>query len=405
MGVLDEVAATPGTSIADVARWLPTTAQAISQVVNRLERLGFLERRLGARGHGVALFVTGSGDRARAEADQRVARLNEQLADALGQAHHDTLIALLDRARTALERSGPDVPDGRRRMVPNLFLNVALTFVYAVSMRQDDRKPMDHRGTTALITGASSGIGAELAERLAGRGADVVLVARSRQRLERAAAALTAEHGVRATAITADLSRPGAARELADELARRQIVPTTLVNNAGIGLTRAFADSDASVLADQVALNVTAVVELTRALLGGLVSAESGALVNVASLSAYQPLPQMAVYAASKAFVLHFTEALSAELAGTGVRVLAVSPGPTRSGFYDASGTTEDGVRFQEPADVATTVLGALDAARTPPSVVSGRRNAAQVSLARLLPRRTVLRLAARAVQPGGAGA
>ncbi len=262
---------------------------------------------------------------------------------------------------------------------------------------------MDHRRTTALVTGASSGIGAELAQQLARRGADVVLVARSADRLEELAASLTAQHGVRATPLACDLGGPGAATTLADELARLQIVPTMLVNNAGVGLTRAFADTDEAALAGQVALNVSAVVELTRLLLPGLLAARAGALVNVASLSAYQPLPGMAVYAASKAFVLHLTEALSAELADTDLRVVAVSPGPTRSAFYDASGTAEDGVRFQEPAEVARTVLDALDARRTPPSVISGRRNAAQVRLARLLPRPTVLRLAARSVRSAGA--
>ncbi len=259
---------------------------------------------------------------------------------------------------------------------------------------------MDHRHTTSLITGASSGIGAELAVQLARRGADVVLVARSADRLEELASSLAAEHGVRATPLASDLGRPGAATALADELARQGIVPTMLVNNAGIGVTRPFADTDEAALSGQIALNVSAVAELTRLLLPGLMAARTGALVNVASLSAYQPLPGMAVYAASKAFVLHLTEALSAELADTDVRVLAVSPGPTRSAFYGASGTAEDGVRFQEPAEVARTVLDALDARRTPASVISGRRNAAQVGFARLLPRPTVLRLAARSVRP-----
>ena len=275
-------------------------------------------------------------------------------------------------------------------------------FIYTALMISTRQRPMDHHRTTAVVTGASSGIGTELARQLARRGADVVLVARSGDRLEQLASSLATEFGVAATPLVCDLSEPGAAQAVVEGLTRQGIVPTMLVNNAGVGLTRPFADTDTAALAGQVALNVSAVVELTRLLLPGLIAAPAGALVNVASLAAYQPLPGMAVYAASKAFVLHLTEALSAELADTDLRVLAVSPGPTRSAFYDTSGTAEAGVRFQEPAEVARTILDALDARRTPASVISGRRNAVQVGLARLLPRSTVLGLAARSVQPAG---
>lgn len=251
----------------------------------------------------------------------------------------------------------------------------------------------------AVVTGASSGIGAEFAEQLARRGAELVLVARDEERLTASSRRL-ADHGSpRVTPIALDLSEPGAAGRLVAELRERGIVPTMLVNNAGFGTTRPFATTEPEALSRQVALNVTAVVELTRALLPGLVAAGGGTLVNVASLSAYQPLPQMAVYAASKAFVLHFTEALSAELAGSGVKVLAISPGPTRSGFYAASGTDEAGVRFQTPEQVVAVALSALDARRTPASVIAGRANRAQVAVGRLLPRGLLLRLASRSVR------
>ena len=147
-------------------------------------------------------------------------------------------------------------------------------------------------------------------------------------------------------------------------------------------------------------MNVSALVDITHALLPDLVASGRGALVDVASLSGYQPAPNMAVYGATKAFVLSFTEALSVELGPAGVRVLCLSPGPTRTEFYAVSGTSESGARFQSAAQVVATALRALDRGRTPASVVSGRANRLVAGLSRVLPRRVVLTLSTRAVQP-----
>lgn len=257
---------------------------------------------------------------------------------------------------------------------------------------------MDHHGTTALITGASSGLGEQFAADLAARGADLVLVARRADRLEALAARLRAAHGVRVVPLAADLARADATAGLVAALAERGLAVTTLVNCAGFGSTAPFLEASPGSATDQVALNVTTLVALTRALLPGMVASGRGALVNVASLAGHQPAPGMAVYGATKAFVLSFTEALAVELRGTGVRVLCLSPGSTRTEFYAVSGTSDEGARFQTPEQVVATALRALDRRRTPASVVSGHANRLLAATSRVLPRRLVLDLAARSV-------
>ncbi|UQU62832.1 SDR family oxidoreductase [Couchioplanes caeruleus] len=259
---------------------------------------------------------------------------------------------------------------------------------------------MRYRGTTILITGASSGIGAEFARRLGERGADLVLVARRVERLEALAAELRRDRpGIQVTCLAADLARPRPGAALLAALAGRGITVGALVNCAGLGITGPFLETSPEALHQQVDVNVSALTDLTGTFLPGIVAHGSGALVNVASLTAYQPVPGMAVYAATKAFVLRFTEALAYELRGTGVRVLALSPGPTRSEFYTVSGTDESGVTFETPADVVATALRALDSSRAP-SVVSGRMNKVIAAAAGLLPRRLVVRAAADSVRP-----
>lgn len=254
---------------------------------------------------------------------------------------------------------------------------------------------MQYAQTTALITGASSGLGEEFARQLAGRGADLVLVARRHDVLERLAADIRHSSGRQVHVIASDLSAPGAGDALIATLAERGLSVDTLVNNAGLGKTAPFGESPAADVHDQIGLNVTAVVDLTHGLLPQLLASGRGALLNIASLTAYSPTPNMAVYAASKAFVLRFTEALAYELRGSGLSVLALSPGPTRTGFYAASGTAETGVRFQRPAEVVAVALKSLDRAQTPVSVVSGWQNRLSSRVLGLLPRRTVLRMMA----------
>ncbi|WP_347977095.1 SDR family oxidoreductase [Microbacterium sp. ProA8] len=256
-----------------------------------------------------------------------------------------------------------------------------------------------YRGTTALITGASAGLGTEFAEQLAARGADLVLVARREERLRELAERLEAAHGIRATVIPLDLSRADAAATLRAALDERGIRVQTLVNNAGFGMKGAFVEAEAGRIAEMVQVNVANLVAVTRELLPELVADGRGSLVNVASTAAYQPCPNMAVYGATKAFVLSFTEALAYETRESGLRVLALSPGATRTEFFDVVGTEDAAVgRFQTPAQVVGLAVRELDRGRRA-SVVSGWVNAVAAKLAGLLPRRLALGVSGRVLR------
>jgi uncharacterized protein len=249
---------------------------------------------------------------------------------------------------------------------------------------------IDFHGTTALVTGASSGLGAEFARQLSRRGANLVLVARRADRLEELAAELRAAAGIQVTVITADLAtaRPGAA--LATELTKQGIVVDTVVANAGFGTFGPFEQEDADRIAEEIALNVSGLVDVIHSFYPGMKERGRGALVTVASTAAYQPVPNMAVYGATKAFVLSFTEALWYEARHSGLRVLAVSPGATATEFFDVAGNGEQfGVRRVPVSDVVTQALRILDRRRGPGSFVSGAGNSiAAFAAARLAPRR-----------------
>ncbi|MFI5233665.1 MAG: SDR family NAD(P)-dependent oxidoreductase [Gemmatimonadales bacterium] len=190
----------------------------------------------------------------------------------------------------------------------------------------------------ALVTGASSGIGTALARELARHGHDLVLTARRTAPMEALAAELRVQ-GAAVTVIAADLGKPGAAASLAAELGRRQLVVDVLVNNAGLGAGGPFHESDPARVADILQVNVVALTELTRALLPGMVGRASGRVLFVASTASFQPGPSMAVYCASKAYVLSFGEAIGYELRGTGVTVTTLCPGPTHTEFTDGANT------------------------------------------------------------------
>lgn len=250
-------------------------------------------------------------------------------------------------------------------------------------------KAVDYRSETVLITGASSGIGAEFARRLAARGADVVLVARRRERLEALAAELTARHQITATVLAVDLTVPDAGALLDRELTHRGVEVTSVVNNAGFATHGLFHEEDPARLAAEIAVDVTSVVQISRTYIERLRRRGSGFLVNVASLAAYQGSPTMAVYGATKAFVLSFTEALWYESRGTGVRVLALSPGATETEFFTVAGDgAGGGSRRMTAAEVVRTALAALDRRNPPPSVVAGRLNRAAAAAGRLVSRR-----------------
>lgn len=190
---------------------------------------------------------------------------------------------------------------------------------------------------SALITGASSGIGLELARTMAQQGHAVILLARTAAALEQLAQELRQQYQVEVHVVLADLRQPAALNQIAEELARRQLRVDILVNNAGFGLLGPIAELDAQQQLDMIQVNVAALAGLTRLFLPGMLERKAGGVLNVASTASFQSGPNMAVYYASKAFVLSYTEALREEVAGTGLRVSCLCPGPTHTGFVAAA--------------------------------------------------------------------
>jgi len=197
---------------------------------------------------------------------------------------------------------------------------------------------MSQQKMTALVTGASGGIGEELARLFAADGHDLVLLARSRDKLARLSEELAGKHGVGARVVAADLARPEAPREIFEELKGAGVTVDALVNNAGFGSYGLFAETDSESELDLLQVNVVALTHLSKLFLPGMIARRRGYLMNVASTAAFQPGPLMAVYYASKAYVLSLSEALANECEGTGVLVSALCPGPTETGFVAAAG-------------------------------------------------------------------
>src|SRR5262249_7760662 len=235
--------------------------------------------------------------------------------------------------------------------------------------------------------GASAGLGAEFARQLAARGSDLVLVARREERLEELAAELRAHHGIQVHVVAMDLAADHPGQALAARVDLLGLHVTSVINNAGFGTFGPFHEADPARLHQEIAVDVTAVADISRAFIERLRTAGRGVLVNVASMAAYQPNPRMALYGATKAFVLSLTEALWEESRGTGLRVLALSPGATRTEFFDVVGTDRaaGGTKLASPVDVVHTALAALDRRNPPPSVIAGRMNRVMAFLARRL--------------------
>jgi short-subunit dehydrogenase len=252
----------------------------------------------------------------------------------------------------------------------------------------------DFAGTTSLVTGASSGLGAEFARQLAARRSDLVLVARSADRLDTLAGELRARHRVTVTTLPADLS-------LADEVSRvaEHAVVTqvgVLVNNAGFGTYGSFAGLDAGREHAEVMVNAVAGVDLAHAMLPGMLARRSGGIITVASSIAFQPAPRQAVYGATKAFALAFSEALWAETRGSGVRILALCPGPVATGYFASLGdeaATSSVIyrRTASPADVVRAGLHAFD--RDAMTVVPGLRTRFLAQGYRFFPRTVMVRM------------
>jgi uncharacterized protein len=224
--------------------------------------------------------------------------------------------------------------------------------------------PAPSSRTAALVTGASAGIGTEIARELARRGHAVVLVARRKDRLDAVAAELTAEYSVRAEAIGCDLSKAASVKRLPARIASLGLEIDVLVNNAGFATGGAFHLSDAERELEQVRVLVEAPVALCSAFVPGMVRRGGGAVLNVASTAGMQPMPYSAGYSAAKAYVLAFSEALHQELKGAGVTVTALAPGPVSTEFWDAAGWEAGGQSFESavPRPVWVTAQHAAEA-------------------------------------------
>ncbi|HJW69415.1 MAG TPA: SDR family oxidoreductase [Candidatus Binatia bacterium] len=252
----------------------------------------------------------------------------------------------------------------------------------------------------ALVTGASSGIGEALARRLARDGRNLGLVARRAERLEALASELRAANRIEVDVLPADLIQPGAVAALVAELGRRGLDVDWLVNNAGFGTVGRFHALPVDRELEEIALNVEALVELTGRLLPPMVRRRSGAVMNVASIGAYFPSPNMATYTATKAFVLSFTEAIAVELLDSGVRVLCVCPGVTRTEFQERAHVETGHVPafVQQTADeVADEAVQAMGRG---PVVVNGMLNRITVGALKFVPHGLVTRIAGGFIRP-----
>ena len=252
---------------------------------------------------------------------------------------------------------------------------------------------------TALVTGASSGIGSELARLFAADGFDVVLVARTGAALEELAQEIEERLGVGTHVVPLDLARDDAPANLLSELESRDMRVDALVNSAGFNQFGLFAESDERRMLDLVAVNIRALTHLTRLVLPGMVERRWGRIVNLSSNAAFLPGPLMAVYYASKAYVLSLSIALAEELRGTGVTVTALCPGPTSSGFQAAAGMQDSkivaGRSLPSAAEVAEWGYAAVKRGR--PFAVQGARWRGFAFATRFLPRTTAARMAMRA--------
>lgn len=261
---------------------------------------------------------------------------------------------------------------------------------------------ISYAGRTALITGASSGIGEEFARQLAARGMQLILVARSEEKLRVLATELAQQYRVRVEVVPADLSKAGAGEGVYQEAQRLGLAVDLLVNNAGFGTYGPFETLDPAREREEIALNVAAVVELSRAVLPAMVARRAGAIINVASSAGFQPLPYMAVYGATKAFVLSFSEALWGQYRGQGVRVVALCPGAVATPFFDTMGHQEPMVGTpMSPADVVAAGLRGLE--RDQSHVIPGVSNYMLSGvLPRLVPRSVTALIARQVMQPKG---
>ncbi len=247
---------------------------------------------------------------------------------------------------------------------------------------------------TVLITGASSGIGLELAKCFAAEGSNLILVARNRAALEQLAGELRRQHQIEVHVLKADLARPESAQEIFAQTGRAGLTVDVLVNNAGFGLHGEFAELPLARQLEIIHVNVTALVALTGLFLPGMVQRRRGGVLNVGSVAGFMPGPRMAIYFASKAFVQSFSEALNEELRGSGVAVSVLCPGPTKTNFSQtARGYRQHEIQSPKMSAVAVALAGLRAFRRRQCVCVPGALNKLLMSAPRLLPRAGVRQL------------
>jgi short-subunit dehydrogenase len=248
---------------------------------------------------------------------------------------------------------------------------------------------------TALITGASSGIGEVFARKLAARGRNVLLVARSEDKLITLCNELGRSNSIRAQYVALDLSKPDAAKTLFDEAAQRGLTVDMLINNAGFGSMGEFGKLDLERELNMIDLNIKSLVELTHRFLQPMLERKQGTIINVASTASFQAVPFMATYAATKAFVLSFSEALWEENRAYGIKVMALCPGVTETNFFEAARGHKPPARVsQTPEEVVDTALRGLARGRS--HIISGWTNFLMTQSERLAPRSLITRVAGR---------
>jgi uncharacterized protein len=256
------------------------------------------------------------------------------------------------------------------------------------------------RWQTALVTGASSGIGRETARQLAADGSDVVIVARREERLDALATELRADHGVDIEIITADLTHPEQRAEVEHRLSDVSPPVDLLVNNAGVATYGRFVEQGREAEQQQVELNVLAVVRLSHAAATAMAERGSGTIINVSSVAGFQPIPLNTTYSATKAFVTTFSEGLHEELRGTGVHVMALCPGFVRTEFQGEADLEESAIPGPAWLDIADVVRGALDGAEKGEVVcVPGLGYKAVAAASRYTPRGIVRRVVGEATK------
>ena len=258
---------------------------------------------------------------------------------------------------------------------------------------------MEYKGKYALITGASSGIGLAYAEEFARRGSNLILVARREDLLYKVAEKIGEFSKAKVTVIAMDLASLEAGRILSDKIQALKLKVDFLVNNAGFGTNARIVDEDRETIQKEMILNMVTLVDLTAVFLKPMLKRNFGAIVNIASTASYQPVPGMAVYAATKSFVRSFTTAVWGEVSESNVRVLTVSPGATKTEFFDVAGA-KPSTAMAPVENVVKTTFKALDSRGSKPEVIDGGTNSGMAKVSTMLPRGLVTKVAASMFLP-----